>query len=328
MAMMVLLPSRGRGKYRPVSVHMSTPAAHCLLSMSLLLVIFTRSCSTATALIRNSTAVTPVGKMDNSSDGCLKKIGDVSQLRCTLKLFDADFFPVSKVQDIVEDAIEFNIPVIRSNRKSVASIDGGLQNPSPLVFNPKWDAVTDKVNQNSRRFDYLTPSGVQRPRSDEDIAFMSVAELGELIRTRQVTSEELMRIFMQRLKRYGDILSAVVSFTEELAFLQAKEADRLLAEGIYLGPLHGIPYGLKDIIAVPHYRTTWGSRTFKNQILDIEAWVYKRLKSAGAVLVAKLVTGSLAYDDIWFGGRTRNPWNIEEFSTGSSAGPAACTSAG
>ncbi|KAJ0748028.1 putative amidase [Helianthus annuus] len=94
------------------------------------------------------------------------------------------------------------------------------------------------------------------------------------------------------------------------------------------GPLHGIPYGLKDIIAVPEYKTTWGSTTFKDQVLDIEAWVYKRLKSAGAVLVGKLVTGSLAYDDIWFGGRTRNPWNIEEFTTGSSAGPAACTSAG
>ncbi|XP_027771553.1 uncharacterized protein LOC107015230 isoform X2 [Solanum pennellii] len=96
----------------------------------------------------------------------------------------------------------------------------------------------------------------------------------------------------------------------------------------YAGPLHGIPYGLKDIIAVPNYTTTWGSTSFKDQVLDIEAWVYKRLKSAGAVLVAKLVTGSLAYDDIWFGGRTRNPWNIEEYSTGSSAGPASCTSAG
>ncbi|PON97498.1 Amidase signature domain containing protein, partial [Trema orientale] len=92
-------------------------------------------------------------------------------------------------------------------------------------------------------------------------------------------------------------------------------------------PLHGIPYGLKDIISVPHYKTTWGSKSFKDQVLHIEAWVYQRLKSAGAVLVAKLVSGSLAYDDIWFGGRTRNPWNIEEFSTGSSAGPAACISA-
>ncbi|XP_048445932.1 glutamyl-tRNA(Gln) amidotransferase subunit A isoform X3 [Pyrus x bretschneideri] len=155
-----------------------------------------------------------------------------------------------------------------------------------------------------------------------------VLELGELIRTKQITSKELTRIFLKRLKRYNHVLEAVVTYTEELAYKQAKEADQLLAKGVYLGPLHGIPYGLKDIIAVPHYKTTWGSGSFKNQVLDIEAWVYKRLKAAGAVLVAKLVSGSLAYDDIWFGGRTRNPWNIEEFSTGSSAGPAACTSAG
>ncbi|KAI7985497.1 Glutamyl-tRNA(Gln) amidotransferase subunit A [Camellia lanceoleosa] len=158
--------------------------------------------------------------------------------------------------------------------------------------------------------------------------YTEVLELGQLIKTKQITSEELTGIFLKRLKRYNPALEAVVTYTEELAYKQAREADELLARGVYLGPLHGIPYGLKDIIAVPHYKTTWGSRSFKNQVLNIEAWVYKRLKSAGAVLVAKLVTGSLAYDDIWFGGRTRNPWNIEEYSTGSSAGPAACTSAG
>uniref|UniRef100_A0A0A9HN21 Amidase domain-containing protein n=1 Tax=Arundo donax TaxID=35708 RepID=A0A0A9HN21_ARUDO len=177
-------------------------------------------------------------------------------------------------------------------------------------------------------FDYPRASKVHRPSDDEDIAFMSVIELGELIRTKKVTSRELTDIFLRRLKRYSPVLQSVITFTEDLAYKQAKEADDLLEQGKYLGPLHGIPYGLKDIIAVPHYKTTWGSRTFKNQVLDMEAYVYKRLKSAGAVLVAKLVTGSPAYDDIWFGGRTRNPWNIEEFSNGSSAGPAASTAAG
>ncbi|CAN0915955.1 Glutamyl-tRNA(Gln) amidotransferase subunit A [Linum grandiflorum] len=127
---------------------------------------------------------------------------------------------------------------------------------------------------------------------------------------------------------YSGALESVITLTEDLAYEQAKNADELFAKGDYLGPLHGIPYGLKDIIAVPGYKTTWGSTSFKNQVLDMEATVYQRLKAAGAVLVAKLVSGSLAYDDIWFGGRTRNPWNIEEFSTGSSAGPAASTSAG
>ncbi|KAL0342215.1 UNVERIFIED_CONTAM: Glutamyl-tRNA(Gln) amidotransferase subunit A [Sesamum calycinum] len=239
------------------------------------------------------------------------------------RMLDADFFSDAKRSKRV---LELNIPIIRSNRKLVASVNGGLENPSSLVFRSSWNH--DHAQDAPKRFDYPSLSGVERPESDEDIAFMSILELGQLIKSKQITSEELVRIFLNRLKRYGPVLESVITITEELAYEQAKRADELLAQGIYLGPLHGIPYGLKDIIAVPHYKTTWGSKSFKNQVLDIEAWVYKRLKSAGAVLLAKLVTGSLAYDDIWFGGRTRNPWNIEEYSTGSSAGPAASTSAG
>ncbi|KAM1477128.1 hypothetical protein ACFX15_037921 [Malus domestica] len=152
-----------------------------------------------------------------------------------------------------------------------------------------------------------------------------VLEFGKLIKLKKITSLELTQIFIQRLKRYNPVLEAVVTYTGELANQQAKEANELLARGVYLGPLHGIPYGLKDIISVPHYKTTWGSKTFKDKVLDTETWVFKRLKSARAILVAKLVTRTLAYDDIWFGGRTKNKWNIEEFTTGSSSGPAACT---
>lgn len=264
--------------------------------------------------------------MESKISRCPPQNSEVSSLRRAFKILDADFFTDNKILEVAKGAEELNIPIIRANRKSVASVDGGLQNPSCLVFNPNWGSEQpDGIN---RRFAHTVPSDVQRPGSDEDIAFMSVLELGELIRTRQITSEELTRLFLERLRRYSGILEAVVSYTEELAYAQAKRADDLLAQGVYLGPLHGIPYGLKDIIAVPEYHTTWGSTSFKNQVLNINAWVYQRLKSAGAVLVAKLVSGSLAYDDIWFGGRTRNPWNIEEFSTGSSAGPAACTSAG
>ncbi|KAL3848747.1 hypothetical protein ACJIZ3_010629 [Penstemon smallii] len=241
-------------------------------------------------------------------------------------MLDADFFSAAKMHEIEKGAKELNIPIIRSNRKLVASTNGGLENPSCLVFNSAWDH--EHAPNASQRFNYPSISIVERPKSDEDIAFMSILELGQLIKSKQITSEELARMFLKRLKRYGPVLESVVTITEELAYEQAKRADELLSQGIYLGPLHGIPYGLKDIIAVPHYKTTWGSTSFKDQILDIEAWVYKRLKSSGAVLLAKLVTGSLAYDDIWFGGRTRNPWNIEEYTTGPSAGPAACTSAG
>ncbi|KAJ9140071.1 hypothetical protein P3X46_030758 [Hevea brasiliensis] len=255
--------------------------------------------------------------------------------------------------ETAEGALEFNLPIIKSNRRLVASENGGLHGPSCLVFNPEW--TQKHVVDASKRFQHPALSGILRPKSDEDIAFMSILELGELIRTKQITSHELVQIFLERLKRYDPVLEAVITFTDELAYKQAREVDELIAKGVYLGPLHGIPYGLKDIIAVPGYKTTWGSRSFKDQVLNIEAWVYKRfqtyvkvfllqsectlitfflfyanyrLRSAGAVLVAKLVSGSLAYDDIWFGGRTRNPWNIEEFSTGSSAGPAAGTSAG
>ncbi|KAL8123162.1 uncharacterized protein LOC141717438 isoform X2 [Apium graveolens] len=247
-------------------------------------------------------------------------------LKRGFRMLGADFFNDTKMLEIEKGARELNIPISEANRKLVASENGGLHNPSCLIFNPEWDS---KETQTAiKRFKYPTVIGLQRPSSDEDISFMTVLELGQLIKTKQISSEELTGIFLKRLKRYSPVLESVVTFTEELAYKQAKEADYQLSQGVYLGPLHGIPYGLKDIIAVPQYKTTWGSKSFKDQVLNIEAWVYKKLKNAGAVLVAKLVSGSLAYDDIWFGGRTRNPWNIEEYSTGSSAGPASSTSAG
>lgn len=256
---------------------------------------------------------------------CSRKM-DHDSLCSMFGILDADFLSDAKMLEIIKGARELNLPIIKSNRELVASVNGGLENPSSLVFSSSWNH--DHAQDASKRFNYPSLSGIKRPKSDEDIAFMTILELGQLIKSKQITSEELAKIFLDRLKRYGPVLESVITITEELAYEQARRADQLLAQGTYLGPLHGIPYGLKDIIAVPHYKTTWGSRSFKNQVLDIEAWVYKRLKSAGAVLLAKVVTGSLAYDDIWFGGRTRNPWNIEEYSTGSSAGPAACTSAG
>ncbi|KAG8089930.1 hypothetical protein GUJ93_ZPchr0011g28365 [Zizania palustris] len=253
-------------------------------------------------------------------------ISGVIALKGSMKYFDADFFNDSKLREMEDGAIEFNVPAFRDNRKLVALENGGLHNPSALVFKSSWNGES-KISKR-KSLDYPITSSVHRPSKDEDIAFMSIMELGELIRTKQVTSRELTDVFLRRLKRYSPVIKSVITVTDDLAYKQAKEADDLLEQGKYLGLLHGIPYGLKDIIAVPEYKTTWGSKTFENQVLDIEAYVYKRLKSTGAVLVAKLVTGSLAYDDIWFGGRTRNPWNIEEFSTGSSAGPAASTSAG
>lgn len=169
---------------------------------------------------------------------------------------------------------------------------------------------------------------VARPASLEDIAFYPVTQLAELVRTRQVSAVELAQMYLDRLRRYDPILHCVVTFTEDLAMQQAEQADVEIMRGHYRGPLHGIPWGAKDILATKHYPTTWGAAPYKDQIIDTDAAVVNRLAEAGAVLVAKLTTGALAYGDIWFGGKTRNPWDTNEGSSGSSAGPAAATAAG
>src|SRR5262249_22517941 len=153
-------------------------------------------------------------------------------------------------------------------------------------------------------------------------AFLPVTSLAALLRTRQVSSLELTKLYLERLKKYDPVLRCVVTLTEELALKQAEKADREIAAGRYRGPLHGIPWGAKDLIAYPGYKTTWGAAPFKEQSFDTKATVARKLEEAGAVLVAKLTLGALAMGDKWFGGMTRNPWNPKEGSSGSSAGSA------
>jgi Asp-tRNA(Asn)/Glu-tRNA(Gln) amidotransferase A subunit family amidase len=172
------------------------------------------------------------------------------------------------------------------------------------------------------------PRQVRRPANLEDVAFWPVTHLAELLRTRQVTSVELTTMYLGRLRRFDSQLHAVVTLTDSLALAQARAADREIAAGHYRGALHGIPYGVKDLYAVPGYPTTWGAAPYKDQVIDATATAVRRLEQAGAVLVAKLSSGSLAMGDVWYGGRTRNPWNLAEGSSGSSAGPAAAVSAG
>ncbi len=169
---------------------------------------------------------------------------------------------------------------------------------------------------------------VRRPNDLNDLAFFSVRELGYLIRTRQVSCTELTQLSLTRLERYGPQLECVVSLTKERALIQARKLDEMLDSGQYLGPLHGIPFGAKDLLAVEGTLTTWGATPYKDQRLDQTATVIEKLDAAGAVLVAKLTLGALAMDDVWFGGQTRNPWNLEEGSSGSSAGPGSAVSAG
>ena len=192
--------------------------------------------------------------------------------------------------------------------------------PLPLVFNPI--PLGFPMDSTQRLISWSAPKNVNVPTNRADLAFYSVRDLGELIRTRQITSTELTSLYLERLKRYDPQLHCVITLTEELALRQAARADEEVAAGAYRGPLHGIPYGIKDVFSVKGYPTTWGAAPFKDQMIDEDATVAKRLEQAGAVLVAKLSTGELAVDDIWFGGQTRNPWNISQGSWGSSAGPA------
>ena len=162
----------------------------------------------------------------------------------------------------------------------------------------------------------------------EDLAFQPVSALARLVKGREVTSLDLTRMYLARLKKHGDTLKCVVTLTEDLALSQAAQADRDLKAGRYRGQLHGIPGGAKDLFATRGIRTTWGAKPYENQVIDHDATVVERLRDAGAVLVAKLSMGSLAQGGVWFGGSTRNPWDLERSSSGSSAGPAAATAAG
>jgi len=169
---------------------------------------------------------------------------------------------------------------------------------------------------------------VTRPKNLEDVAFWNITQLAALIKSRKVSSVELTEMYLARLKKYDPILKCVVTLTEELAMKQARRADAEIAAGKYRGHLHGIPWGAKDLIAKKGYRTTWGAAPFKEQMIDQDATVVRRLEEAGAVLIAKLSTGELAYWDEWFGGKTKNPWDTKSGSGGSSAGSASATAAG
>ena len=172
------------------------------------------------------------------------------------------------------------------------------------------------------------PAKVQMPENREELCFYSVSELSVLLRTRQVTSEELTRLYISRLKKYDPVLHCVVTLLEDRAMAQAKQADREIIAGKYRGPLHGIPYGVKDLLDVEGVPSTWGSRLYEKHIARHTAAVVQRLDSAGAVLVAKLSLGEFAMGDVWFRDMTRNPWNPATGSSGSSAGSAAATAAG
>jgi Asp-tRNA(Asn)/Glu-tRNA(Gln) amidotransferase A subunit family amidase len=199
--------------------------------------------------------------------------------------------------------------------------------PPAISFNPApW--LPPSCEPIRRDAEPIVRAALAKPDIDEDLAFLPVTALAALIRSRQVSSVELTKLYLERLRKYDPVLYCVVSYTEDLALKQAEKADREISAGRYRGPLHGIPWGAKDLIAYPGYKTTWGATPFKEQTLDTKATVARRLEEAGAVLIAKLTLGALAMGNRWFGGATRNPWDAKRGSSGSSAGPGAATAAG
>ena len=196
-----------------------------------------------------------------------------------------------------------------------------------IIFDPLPPGVAVDTERRAMRIS-KAPSIAHTPSNLEDLAFLSVRELSEYVRTKKVSSTALTEMYLARLKRYDPMLHFVVTLTEERAMTQAREADREIAAGKYRGPLHGLPWGAKDLLAVKGYPTTWGAGGFEDQSFDDDATVVKRLDEAGAVLVAKTTLGALAMGDKWFGGRTRNPWNPHQGSSGSSAGSASSVASG
>lgn len=228
-----------------------------------------------------------------------------------------------------DDEREMMVAGLRSQEariRSLHAIELANSESPVLTFNPL--PAGRSVPAEPRRVSRPNARPRTVPRDLEDLAFASVAELGALVRARRVTSTQLTDMYLARIKRLDPSLHAVITLTEERARAQALAADQEIARGRYRGPLHGIPWGAKDLLAVRGYKTTWGAGPYREQVIDADATVVQRLDAAGAVLLAKLSLGELAQGDVWFGGMTRNPWKLDQGSSGSSAGPAAATAAG
>jgi Asp-tRNA(Asn)/Glu-tRNA(Gln) amidotransferase A subunit family amidase len=213
------------------------------------------------------------------------------------------------------------------NIESLRKTEIGYDVPPAVYFTPTPGEPSSKSGRGVVEPTKLKEP-VAKPEADADLAFLPLTQLAELLRTRKISATELAKVSLARLKKYDPALLCIVSLTEELALKQAAEADKEIAAGKYRGPLHGIPWVAKDLIAYPGYKTTWGAGHFKEQMIDTKATVAARLEAAGAVLVAKSTLGALAMGDQWFGGMTRNPWNVKTGSSGSSAGTASSVAAG
>jgi len=243
-----------------------------------------------------------------------------SDLLSSAKLIDLQFTD-PEIDSLFNDVID-NL----ANYKAMHALS--LNNSTPLSL---WHTAIlpgMKLNKVQKPIIWDAPTAVNLPANKNELAFYSIEQLAYLIKNKKISSVALTQFFIDRIKKYGDTLQCVISLQEDLAFAQAKQADAEIAAGKYRGQLHGIPYGLKDLFAVKNTKTTWGAAPYQNQVIQEDAFVYEKMKAAGAVLVAKFTLGALAMGDYWFGGRTKNPWNLKTGSSGSSAGSTSATVAG
>jgi Asp-tRNA(Asn)/Glu-tRNA(Gln) amidotransferase A subunit family amidase len=243
-----------------------------------------------------------------------------TDIQSTAKLFDLNF-TTKEIDTLYSDVID-NL----ANYKAMHKLS--LPNSTPLSM---WQSPVIPgmhLNKNQIKINWEIDNNLTVPKNRNELAFYSIEQLASLIKNKKISSLELTQFFIERIKKYGDTLQCVISIQEDIAYQQAKKADDEIAKGNYKGLLHGIPYGLKDLFAVKGTKTTWGAAPYQNQVIEEDAYVYSRLKDAGAVLVAKFTLGALAMGDYWYGGRTKNPWNLQYGSSGSSAGSASATVAG
>ncbi len=235
------------------------------------------------------------------------------------RLMDLQY--TDKEIDTMYDGVKENYLLFKAMHQQ--KLNNGAQ--MSMVQNPVLPGMVFPEKQ--EKIKWKSPK-TSMPIDKNDLAYYSIQELASLIKSKKISSVELTKFFIERIKKYGDSLECVISVTEEIAMQQATQADAEIAAGKYKGLLHGIPYGLKDLFSVKGTKTTWGAAPYKDQVINEDAFVYIKLKEAGAVLVAKFTLGALAMGDYWYGGRTKNPWNLKQGSSGSSAGSASATVAG
>ena len=244
-----------------------------------------------------------------------------NDVESTQKLIGLDFS--TQEIDTMLTYLEENLEGYDSMRKFSRNLN--YETVPPIFFDPL--PLNFQINPRQEPIDWNYPER-ELPKDKNEIAFLTVPELASLIRSGKITSVELTEIYLERIKKFDPQLKAVITVTEDLALSQARKADQEISSGKYKGPLHGIPYGIKDLFATEKYHTTWGAMPYKDQIVNYDATIVTKLREAGAVLVAKLTSGALARGDVWFGGKTRNPWDLEQGASGSSAGSGSATAAG